>query len=476
MAKAPPRRKHFRKAPKKPQPAGLWGKDTLAIDRMSQEGRGIASRDGKIVFVSGALAGEQVRVQCTAVKRDYDEAEIVEVPAEGTASPQRVAPPCPIFADCGGCSLQHWALPAQQQHKRANLESMLKTIAPLVLEPPIIGPADGFRHRLRLLVTRSADKGYSLALRQRSSHEAVNITHCLVANAAVNAMLQALPAMLSRVPELQGLREIEVDADSDNKIGLCCYFAARPGEKILGALREAVLIDPVTALRVRLNLQRKPNRDTFDDEPGLDELSQWQELLAQGELSLLTERKAHSNAAALPPLTLAYLPGDFTQTNWAINATLVARALEWLRPSSNEVALDLFAGIGNFSLPLASSVKSVHAFESDGTMTRRITANAERNGITNLRAVTLNLMTDDLALPRADIAIVDPPRAGAKAVCEALPRAKVKRIVYVSCHPATLLRDARVLHKAGYRLTKAAAVDMFPHTGHGEAIALFERK
>jgi 23S rRNA (uracil1939-C5)-methyltransferase len=178
----------------------------------------------------------------------------------------------------------------------------------------------------------------------------------------------------------------------------------------------------------------------------------------------------------MPGLELRYQPGDFTQTHWQVNAALVARALDWLRPDSEETALDLFAGIGNFSLPLARKAKTVHTFESDPGMTLRVNSNAQRNGIHNVRATTLNLMATDLTLPRADIAIVDPPRAGAKAVCEALARAKIKRVLYVSCHPATLARDARILHDAGYRLSQASAVDMFPQTGHSEAIALFQRK
>lgn len=476
MAKSPHRRKPLRRSPPASRQTGLWGKDTLLIERMSQEGRGIANRNGKIVFVSGALAGEQVQVQCTAVKRDYDEAGMIALLPQTPPSTQRVEPACPIYRDCGGCSLQHWSLAAQQQHKQSTLQSMLQTIAPLQLEPPVIGPADGFRHRLRLLVTRGADRGYSLALRQYRSHEAVGLRHCLVANAAVNSLLQALPDMLAGVPELQGLREIELDADSDGQLGLCCYFAAHPGERNLSALRAALLNGTVSALRVRLNLQKRTRNDTFDDEAGSGATGQWQELLAEGELCLRPGAHTDTALAQLPPLSLAYLPGDFTQTNWAVNAALLAHTLDWLRPDRGEVALDLFAGIGNFSLPLACSTAAVHAFESDAGMTRRVVANAQRNGIDNLRATTLNLMTDDLVLPRADIAIVDPPRAGAKAACAALARARIKRLVYVSCHPATLLRDAQVLQGAGYRLSRAALVDMFAHTGHSEAIALFERK
>lgn len=507
MARPPAPRNRPRHSSHKPAPPGLWGKDTLTIERMSQEGRGIASRAGKVVFVSDALAGEQVQVQCTAVKRDYDEARMIELVADTPPSAQRVQPACPIYQICGGCSLQHWSLAAQQQHKQANLQALVASLSQtmaltmtktnsqplsqpsphntqarttLECEPPITGPGSGFRHRLRLLVTRTADRHYALALRQRGSHEAVQVQHCLVANAAVNTMIATLPGMLLAVPDLQGLREVEIDADSDNRIGLCFYFAAHPGEKQLSALRETLLDGGVSALRVRLNTRRQTQReareDSYDHEADAGEQMPWQELLAEGELRYRPEAHADSGEAALPTMSLAYQPGDFTQTHWAVNAALVARALDWLQPGGDEHALDLFAGIGNFSLPLARLTKSVHAFESDSSMTSRVAANAKRNGIENVRATTLDLMTSDLVLPKADIAIVDPPRAGAKAVCEALIRAKVRRIVYVSCHPATLVRDARILLSAGYRLRKVAAVDMFPHTGHSEAIALFQRK
>jgi 23S rRNA (uracil1939-C5)-methyltransferase len=159
-----------------------------------------------------------------------------------------------------------------------------------------------------------------------------------------------------------------------------------------------------------------------------------------------------------------------------VNAALLARTLDWLQPRGDENAIDLFAGMGNFSLPLAHHAKSVLALEGDSAMVGRILANAGRNGLGNISAKAFNLMTDQVVLPKADIAILDPPRAGAKTACDALARSKVKRLVYVSCHPATLLRDARVLHGGGLRLTRAATVDMFPHTGHSEAITLFERK
>ena len=475
MAKSTTSRRPPRKVARRPPPQRLWGKDTLTIERMSEEGRGVARREGKIVFVSGALAGEQVNVQCTTVNRGYDEAAMIARVADTAPNADRVQPECAIYAACGGCSLQHWSIEAQQQHKQATLLAKLQAIAPLQLEPPIVSAPAGFRHRLRLMVTRAADRRYLLALRQRRSHEAVSVQHCTVANPAVNALLRALPAQLLTAPDLQGLREIEIDADSNDQLGLCFYFAANPGEKVLAALRTAVLVDPVVALRVRLNAQRKSRGESVHDEPDNEQIQPWQELMAQGELCLRSMAHTVDGKAAAAALELRYQPGDFTQTHWQVNAALVARALDWLRPGSDEIALDLFAGIGNFSVPLARCANTVHAFESDSSMTARVAANAQRNGVTNVRATTRNLMAGEVELPRADIAIVDPPRAGAKAVCEALVRAKVKRIVYVSCHPATLLRDARILQQSGYRLCKAAAVDMFPHTGHSEAIALFQR-
>jgi tRNA/tmRNA/rRNA uracil-C5-methylase (TrmA/RlmC/RlmD family) len=302
----------------------------------------------------------------------------------------------------------------------------------------------------------------------------VTVQHCLVANPTVNRLLQALPAKLLLAPDLQGLREIEIDADSHDHVGLCFYFAAHPGEKVLSALRTTLLDEEVTALRIRLSSQR-PKRSAMQyDEPDGENMAQWQELCTAGELTLKLHSPAAYDGVTSENLELAYLPGDFTQTHWEINAALVARALDWLRPRSDEIALDLFSGIGNFSLPMARRAKTVHALEGNSSMAARITSNAARNGIYNVNAKVLDLMAEEVVLPRADIAIVDPPRAGAKAVCAALTRSKIRRVVYVSCHPATLLRDARVLHSAGLRLVKAAAVDMFAHTGHSEAIALFE--
>jgi 23S rRNA (uracil1939-C5)-methyltransferase len=365
---------------------------------------------------------------------------------------------------------------AQLAHKQEILQAALRDLAPPSLEPPITSREKGFRHRLRLRVTRSPDRRYLLGLRQRRSHEVVNVAHCVVANDAVNALLRDLPAMLQALPELQGLREIAIDADSKQHLGLCFYFAAHPGEKLLSALRTTVLSDRVIALRVRLILPGKPPRGVRDEDGDTEELASMRDLLVEGELCLVPQAGADSAKPSAPTLALAYLPGDFTQTQWAVNTALVSRALDWLQPTRDEHALDLFSGVGNFSLPLAQRAHTVHALEGDAGMTARVADNARRNGLGNILTRTLDLLAPGVVLPNADIAILDPPRAGAKSVCEALARSKVKRLVYVSCHPATLARDARILHDARFRLTQVAAVDMFVHTGHSEAIALFERR
>jgi 23S rRNA (uracil1939-C5)-methyltransferase len=454
----------------------LWGKDTLEIERMSQEGRGVATRRGKVVFVSGALAGEQVRAQCTLVKRDFDEADMLERVADTPPSAQRVEPECPLYGKCGGCSLQHWSPAAQLAHKSSNLLSALRAFAPAALDPPITSRPHGFRHRLRLRVSRNPDRSFMLGLRQRRSHESVDVTHCLVASDAVNVLLRDLPAMLQAVPEPQGLREIAIDEDSNHRLGLCFYFAAHPGDKWLSELPSAVLSDTVIALRVRLVTTAKSQRGAREADDDADDLAAMRDLLVVGELCLVPQAGTDGPERTLPQLALFYLPGDFTQTQWDANTALVSRALAWLQPAQDEHALDLFCGIGNFSLPLARRAHTVHALEGDAGMTARVADNARRNALDNVLTRTLNLLAPDVVLPRADIAILDPPRAGAKAVCEALARSKVERLVYISCHPATLARDAQILHNAGFRLKRAAAVDMFVHTGHSEAITLFERR
>ena len=276
---------------------------------------------------------------------------------------------------------------------------------------------------------------------------------------------------------MQGLREIEIDGDSHDQLGLCCYFAARPGEKALLSLRAAVLDAPVRALRVRLIESRKSRNDDALDDTGED-TAPWQELYCEGELhlslTLPTPEPGGPEPGKAPGAGLS--PGGLHPDPLGDQRGSGARALDWLQPVTEECALDLFSGIGNFSLPLAVRAGVVHALEGDAGMTERVAGNAARNGLDNIRAQTLNLMAEKLVLPKADIAVIDPPRAGAKAVCEALARSGVRRLVYVSCHPATLSRDAAILAKAGFALRRAAAVDMFPHTGHSEAIVLFERK
>jgi 23S rRNA (uracil1939-C5)-methyltransferase len=309
VARPPSPRKYSRNLAQQSRRVGLWGKDTLMIERMSQEGRGVASRNGKIVFVSGALTGEQVHARCTTVKRDYDEADMVAL-AENTApSAQRMQPECPIYQQCGGCSMQHWSLAAQQQHQQASLLAMLQSVVPaLTLDPPVTSEPIAFRHRLRLLVARNADRSYVLGLRQRQSHAVESLQHCLIANAAVNTLLQALPGMLLSAPDLQGLREIEIDADSNNQLGLCFYFAAPPGEKVLYALRAAVLTEPVVALRVRLIAHRKSHSEAHYDEPGREDSAQSRELHAEGELCLKLEVPAAHDRVAMRALQLATSP------------------------------------------------------------------------------------------------------------------------------------------------------------------------
>ena len=227
---------------------------------MSQEGRGIANRNGKIVFVRGAITGEQVKVQCTEVRRHYDTADTIELADDSVGSTLRVNPECSVYEECGGCSLQHLSLEAQQHHKQVNLLQMLQKISSsLILDTPITSRPSGFRHRLRLVVARKADRSYFLGLRQFRSHDAVNVKHCIVANTAVNTLLQKLPEILLAIPDLQGLREIEIDADSDRSTGfvllLCC--TAQRGNCWHELREKQYSCDSVVAIRVRLYVEQK---------------------------------------------------------------------------------------------------------------------------------------------------------------------------------------------------------------------------
>lgn len=428
----------------------------LTIDSLAHDGRGVARVDGKAVFVHGALPGEQVRARITRRRRDLDEGVTQEVLS---ASPERVTPDCAFYDRCGGCSLQHLApwrqLEAKQTMVLENLRRIGAVTPEQVLEP-VSGPQWGYRHKARLAVRNVRGKGRVLVgFRERQSPYVADMTRCEVLHPSVGKLLEPLSELIGELGIRNRVPQIEV-AVGDELVVLVFRVLDPPSPEDEQRLRHfAVTHD------IEIHLQ-----------PGNPE-----------SVYPLTETPGELNYT-LPAqgLKLAFSPLDFTQVNHAMNRQLVTQALERLAPAADEQILDLFCGLGNFSLPLARCAAGVTGVEGDEALVTRAQANARANNIDNARFVCADLH-DGAALSRVswlqerfDAVLIDPPRSGAREVLPALAAMGYPRVLYVSCHPATLARDAGLLvHEQGYALRELGVLDMFPHTSHVESMALFER-
>jgi 23S rRNA (uracil1939-C5)-methyltransferase len=315
----------------------------------------------------------------------------------------------------------------------------------------LLSAGQGFRHRLKLAVQPAND--FALAMRQESSHDLVILAHCPIATDGINKTIKTLPALLKECGGLSQLTDMDIDEDTQGEIGLVLRFSKAPIDSVIERLSQLLRDAGVTALAVLCSVDKKS----------------WKTIYQQGHLQLNIQ-------TSTKPCSLAYRPGDFTQTNWALNQQMIETALNWLSPQVHESALDLFAGIGNFSLPLAQQVKQLHGFELSEAMVNAARSNADINQLSNARFTAQDLFADKPQLPDADIAIIDPPRAGAESVCKSLAnQTTLTRLVYISCNPATLVRDSAILQSGGLTPVKAAFVDMFAYTGHSEAMVLFVR-
>lgn len=424
------------------------------IESLTPEGRGLARIDGKILFVDGALAGERVRVRYTRVQRRFDEA-VVE--AVIRPSPERVVPRCMHFGVCGGCALQHLQPAAQIRFKQAGLKESLERIGKVSpdqwLEPLTAGPW-GYRRKARLGVRYVAKKGRILVgFRERSQSFIADLKRCEVLHPILGERLEPLAETLGSLSIREHLPQVEM-AMGDGP----CVLVVR-------AMRTPNPQDIERLLR-------------FADEAGL------RFYLQEGGIDSIRPLpgQAVDLAYDLPSqgIRIWFWPSDFTQVNLEINRKMVDRALELLDPQPEDRVLDLFCGLGNFTLPLARQAREVVGVEGDPGLVERAMRNAQRNGLDNVAFYSADLQAEAIDQPWAEgcfhKALLDPPRSGAWAVLDRLPRLGVERLVYVSCYPATLARDAgHLVHNLGYRLRAAGVMDMFPHTSHVESIALFER-
>ncbi len=426
------------------------------IESLDHEGRGVAHVDGKAIFIEGALPGETVEYSSFHKKPKYEQAQAVGIL---NASSQRVVPRCPHFGVCGGCSMQHMWPAAQTAAKQRVLEDALWHLArlkPETIFPPISGAPWGYRHRARFSVRYVAKKGGALVgFREKRSSFVAVMDSCEVLPPAVSVLLPHLKVLIAELSIPDRLPQIEVSV-GDGQIVLVL--------RILEAL--------TVADEVRL-------RD-FADRRGV---VLYLQTGGPDTVVLFHPSEVPPLAYTLPDfgVTLRFRPTDFTQVNHGVNRMLVRRALALLQPQAGERIADMFCGIGNFTLPIARSGASVVGIEGSRQLVERARANAELNGlgarcdfaVANLFAATAESIA---ALGRFDKMLIDPPREGALDLVKSLGTEGPRRIVYVSCNPATLARDAAVLvHEQGYALRGAGIASMFAHTSHVESIALFER-
>ncbi len=433
--------------------------ETFTIESLDLEARGIARREGKAIFVEGALPAEKVRADIVRRKPSYEIARTTSIIKE---SSQRVTPRCPSFGTCGGCIMQHLDITAQVAIKQRALEDGFRHIAKMTIPrvlPPLQGPAWGYRYRARLSVRKVIKKGKVLVgFHERKSRYVTDMTECHVLPPYVSDML---------VP----LRELIGSLSIDDKIPQI--------EVAVGEATTALLLrhlEPLTAVDIE-------QLDAFSTRHNV---VWWLQSKGPDTVRPLHEEQADSLYYLLPQfgLKMPYKPTDFTQVNYFINRSLIAKALNLLDVQADERVADMFCGLGNFTLPLATVAREVVGIEGSSILTdRALQAASQHNLQEKTRFATLNLFEVDVAwlrnLGHFDRMLIDPPREGAQAVALALaqlePQERPTRIVYVSCNPATLARDAGILvHEGGYKLSAAGVVNMFPHTGHVESIAVFE--
>lgn len=421
---------------------------------MAHDGKGVAHVAGKTVFVHGALPGEQVRFRYRACHRRYD---FGDVQAVLRAAPERVVPDCAHYGVCGGCDFQHLGGDAQIQAKQAILiESLnrLGKVQPEQVLEPLTGPGWSYRRKARLGVRYVAAKGRVLVgFRERGSSRIADLRHCVVLDPRVGTRLEELAALVGDLSIFTRIPQIEV-AIGDEGAALVFRNLDQPTTEDCDRLRA---FGQAAGLQMYL-------------QPGGPELL----------VPLSTESPALSYSVPGCDVALTFRPTDFVQVNSVINRRMIEKTLELLDPQPHETVLDLFCGLGNFTLPLARRAHRVVGVEGDAALIERAWGNARANGLANVAFHVADLSADLGAAPWLDgpfdKLLLDPPRSGAEAVLAHIPPIGAGRIVYVSCNPATLARDAGELVRLhGYQLSAAGVMDMFPQTAHVESIALFER-
>ncbi|MFC0338743.1 23S rRNA (uracil1939-C5)-methyltransferase [Kushneria avicenniae] len=428
-------------------------KGSVVIERMAHDGRGVSrNRDGKTLFIEQALTGEEVEVAIHTQHGRYDEGHVRRVVK---ASEARVTPGCEHFGRCGGCDLQHLEIEGQRRHKQQVLREHLERHDIALPEPELLkGEAWGYRRRARLGVRVGSDDRLHFGYRVRGQDRLFNIEQCPILEPRLEALLQPLRALIETLEAPRRLGHVELVAGDDSVMITLRQLRRVPGDMTRW---QQFARDHQLLLSVLAGEGNSPQLMRLDDHPDI-----WPHYRA-----LVDDRGAG----------IGIQSGDFLQANADVNHQLVARVLEWANVHNEMAVMDLFAGVGNFSLTLAAAGARVIAYEGRESMVQRLRDNAENAGVADrIDARCTDLSGAPAGLEQADLVVLDPPRSGAQGICQALADNGPSRVLYVSCEPATLARDVHILTGGGYRLVQALVADMFPQTAHLESLVLLERQ
>lgn len=403
-------------------------------------GQGVARHNGKTLFITGLLPSERAEITLTEDKRQYARAQVIRRVSD---SPEREVPRCPHFGVCGGCQQQHASVDLQQKSKRSALARLLKHDVNEI----IAGEPWGYRRRARLSVNYQPKSGrFDMGFRKAGASDIVDIRQCPVLVPQLEALLPDVRDCLSGLEGVRRLGHVEL-------------VLANNG--------------PLMVLRHTAPLS-KNDREKLERFSHSHKLA----LFLAPQSEILEQVTGEAPWYASNGLRLTFSPRDFIQVNDGVNQQMIAKALEWLDVQPTDRVLDLFCGMGNFTLPLACKAASVVGVEGVEALVAKGQENARQNGLHNVTFFHQNLEEDVTQQPWAkqgfDKILLDPARAGAPGVMQHIIKLAPKRVVYVSCNPATLARDSEALLRAGYQIQRLAMLDMFPHTGHLESMVLFE--
>ena len=440
----------FGAPPKKRAPTANFDQP-VKIDSLTLDGRGVGRNNGKTFFAEGALPGESVRVKLEKASKRFDEVSVEEILESST---ERITPPCPHYGRCGGCDLQHLNPSSAVELKQTEILGQLSRFSGLIpnqISSPIQTEEKlGYRRSARIGINQRDNGELILGFRRRSSNQLIDIDHCPVLTENLNRFIAALREVLSSEDRIKQITQLLISA-GDNSLAAQLRITKRLSDSLTEKLRELA-----EAHSAALSLDA-----------------------GEGNLTQIYSPDYKPAYIVDAQSQLRFEAPDFMQINARVNQKMIERVIEWMQPSEEDQVLDLFSGLGNFSIPLAKRSGSLCSVEGSHSMVERCQHNAELNGLTNLRAIKADLSQNTLPPALAgesfSLILLDPPRAGASELIQALAAFKPRALVYIACEPASLVRDGKLLSELGYQMKEFCVADMFPQTHHIESLALFTR-